>query len=308
MKNPLNYEIERVRYFKKALTRQIRLGLRRMTLKTILHFCLEKSNRLCRLLDEYQVSYSVVDFDPLGKHRNWMVVFDICKETEGFKAFRRSFPIASLSDGGIKYVFSEQEMTEAEWFTLHSITQKINYIGVEPYFKRMCHYRYFGQQGYMHIEGSVRWSSRQFFCRSNSRDDFLFCPERTKQLIEGKWDGIEFLPVIRENSGKEVKDLYQIKVTNRLPLEAFYIDKDQKLKKCPRCGRPLIVEQQDCQIKLKKDYLTDHSSFYTTGEYLTMGGMLKYTIPYRVVPKEFYAFCKTNKLDKGLEFLPVILL
>ena len=276
-------------------------------MKTILHFYIKKTNRLCAILDKYHVPYSASDRNLIGKHEEWMVEFDIFKETEAFKAFRRAFPIASRDNGGIDYVFSEQEIKAAEWFTLRSITQKINYIGGEPYFKSTCHYRYSEQQGYIHIEGSVRWGSRQFFCSSNSLDDFLFCSERAKQLIEGNWDGIEFLPVVRKSSEKIVNDLYQIKVINRLPLEAFRIDKDQKLKKCPRCGRPVVVEQKDCQIKLKKEYMTNHRSFYTTGEYLTMGGLIKYTLPYRVVPREFYIFCKDNKLDRGLTFTPVIL-
>ena len=87
------------------------------------------------------------------------------------------------------------------------------------------------------VTKSMKWSKRLYFSGPNAADDFIFCSKRAKDMLGGKWAGLDFLDVI-DTKNEPYDNLYQLLFARKLPLKALYGGKQTT---CSTCGRQFFA-------------------------------------------------------------------
>ena len=210
-------------------------------------------------------------------------------------------------------------MEQAEWLSVRSFTEKIIVDELDDKtVEQSCYYRgILWTSGYRHLkqigkiqaEKMLKWGNRHFFCGFDwGCQNFLFCSERTRKLLEGQWNGLEFIEAVQRKSGKNIPDIYQMVFKTELPIQAFETGKGSKEIQCELCGKKMIYIP-DCGIytslKIKKEYLKDYKDVYNTGQILTYNRHLQDGFGVHIVSKEFYRFCEERKMNRGLIYEPI---
>lgn len=276
------------------------------------HYYVEHKNRLQKFLDDSDISYEFfVDING-SQH----LVFDMYEDDCVYRKFKMKFPYITKDDWILKDIeYSKQDIENAEWLRVCHPGTKVQYEYANDAFKKSCSYKsfLFRDVCYRHLEqiGSlsaskpVKWG-RQFFAGPNSMDDFIFCSERTKQILEGNWEGLEFWPVKKYNKEEYIHDLYQLYFAKKLPVEAL---EGGKKVFCRNCGREILrVSGIIQQYKIKKEYLTDKRCVYQSGDVITTDIFGYNTFSINIVSQEFYQFCEKNKMNRGMVYEPIVLI
>lgn len=167
-------------------------------------------------------------------------------------------------------------------------------------------YRHTTQIGCLNVEKKVKWGARQFFSGPDAVQlgGLLFCSERTRQLLAGQWDGLEFWPVKKYKTDKVVPDLFQLIFTEELPMEAI---SGGKLEKCRGCGKEIMRFNKGVQnLTLRKEFLTDPYKVYCTGDVLVPEQLIACeTFSLNIVSQEFYRYCEKRQMNRGMIYEPI---
>lgn len=271
------------------------------------HYCLDSSKRLLRFLSAHKVRY---DLTPLPSRNRELCTFDLYQDQKKNWQFRLHFPFAYSVEKVIEYSLSEIE--SADWLFVRSKSNKVEWEYEESAFSRSCRYRRILQMdtSYCHMEQigpltvvkPVKWNARQFFSGPNSADNFLFCSDLAKNLLDGKWSGLEFLPVKKSRNKGYHSNLFQLSFSETIPVQALAGGRPSK---CRFCGSPLFrLFEGENQLQVKKEFL-EQGHVYKTGQVLTGQFLRCDTYSVNIVPHEFYQFCKEHNMERGLIFEPV---
>lgn len=280
-------------------------------MKILRHYCIGKK-RIAKFLEKYKVPYSKL-YDDDDEY-----VFDLEEGTEIYQIFKRKFPLQQIETQREK-IYSKEDLEQAEWLSVRSFTEKIIVDELDDKtVEQSCYYRgILWTSGYRHLkqigkiqaEKMLKWGNRHFFCGFDwGCQNFLFCSERTRKLLEGQWNGLEFIEAVQRKSGKNIPDIYQMVFKTELPIQAFETGKGSKEIQCELCGKKMIYIP-DCGIytslKIKKEYLKDYKDVYNTGQILTYNRHLQDGFGVHIVSKEFYRFCEERKMNRGLIYEPI---
>ena len=273
------------------------------------HYYLEATPRLMNFLNEYNVPY---DLSRLPEASNNICTFDLYEDKDSFEKFKRQFPFVSRFNSIKSVEYSKKDIEDAEWLTIRNKNIKVQWEYEENAFHRTCsykrpfikelYYRHSEQVDVLSVSKPVKWGKRQFFSGPNAADDIIFCSEEAKELLNGKWQGLEFWPVKKCNNSKYTSDLYQLFFVESLPIEA--ISGDSVI--CDICGRKMIyITEATYQLKIRKEYLRNRNKVYKTGDVL-IGQRKNYTtFSVNIVPKEFYQFCEKRQMNRGMVYEPI---
>ena len=270
-----------------------------------------ESKKVIAFLDLHQIKYEISEVPG-----NRICHFDLYEDQDVYELFKKKFPIISKTSSWKYLEYSKEEITSAKWLVLKSSGSKVQYEYTNDAFAPSCQYkrmftkepyfRHYEQIGSLSSHRIVRWGARQFFTGPNSGDDMIFCSEKAKELLNGKYQGLEFWPVKKYNKGTCIEDLHQLIFTQNLPLEAI---SGGKSIRCKGCGKTLLLfKDYRLQFKIKTDYLTDTNCVYTTGEILTEDVRNHETFSLHIVSNAFYQYCEENNMNKGLSYEPIELI
>lgn len=271
------------------------------------HYCENPSKRLRNFLDYYKIPYEVA---PWGDSE-YMYVFDLYKDIDAYKEFKKHFPLLSRNGLG-SIVYSKEEIENAKWLAVRCATTKVQWEYEEESFSRGCvrkrffvrnlRYNHEEQTGILASTKPVRWGTRQYFSGPNAADDLLFCSEKAKNLLGTQWQGLEFWPVRKYGTLNYIFDLYQLFFAEELPIEAFVGGKPEK---CRCCGKKIIrLSKGICEMAIREEYLTNPYKVYRTGSVFTYGLIGCDTISINIVSHEFYQYCEKRGM-RGLIYEPI---
>lgn len=275
------------------------------------HFCLEKQNRLVEFLERYHVIYDVTEIS-----KSSLCTFQLYEDQEAYRRFKKQFPMALRYDSLKMIEYSKSDIENAEWLIVRNKSTKVTWNYDEKAFYSSCSYKKFlcKEMQYKHPEQvnilsstrAVKWSTRQFFSGPNSADDIIFCSEKARQILDNKWQGLEFLPVKKSNTSQYIPDLYQLFFKKILPVEAI---RGGVFMTCRNCGKKMIrISKELYQLEFDKKYFLNPYSVYTTGNVLTTGLKGNETFFLNIVSQEFYQYCEKYQMNRGMIYEPIKLI
>lgn len=271
------------------------------------YYCIQsrKSKRIQSFLDEFELEYELEDD---------YFTFWLADNHIAFNKFKKKFPfiLANLSQP----VYTIEEIETAKWLIVSTSSQKVILENIDNAFSYMCeykrlfskeiHYRHMEQSGIFEAKKAVKWGNQHYFYGSDMcaiRD--LFCNDIAKKILLNNWKGFSFLPVKRyKKDDVYIENLNQVCFEKILPIEAIQLQGKERMKRCPNCGKiSYKIDRVFYQLSLKKEYLSDMNSVYSTGNIWNTGIMEEY--PMYIVPISFYHKCKQFGIDRNLYYEPV---
>lgn len=269
------------------------------------HYCIDERESVVEFLKRYQISYEVI-----GMVGDKTIIFDIYEDQYSYEMFKKSFPMLSISSFK-NLEFSKEDIEKSKWLMVSCRGTNVEYVFQKEAFQYSCpykipfhkksFYRHFKQISNLTVEKNVKWGKRQFFSGPNSMENIIFCSERTKNILENRWEGLQFKNVINKKGNDYIDDLYQLFFENAIPFSAFV---NAKSVRCHKCRKKMILVS-DCIFKIKEEYLQDSSKVYQTGEVITDGRIFGETVVLYIVPQEFYRYCEERGMNRGMDYRPV---
>lgn len=266
------------------------------------HYCMRDKFGLVKFLNRFQIMYETAGME------NELYSFDLYEDQDVYKKFKERFPFISRFDSFNTIEYSKEEIEKAEWLFIRSQSIKVQWEYDEKAYKQLCPYkplfqkelcyRHSEQTHILSVTKAVKWGTRQFFSGPNAADDIIFCSERAKSILENRWNGLEFWPVKKCNSSKNVADLYQLFFAKCLPIDAL---SGGKMAVCKGCGRKILrVSDGTNQLAINRKYLQDQRNVYNTGEVLTGYIIGSNTFSLNIVPQDFYQYCERHGMNRGM--------
>lgn len=270
------------------------------------YYCIQgrKVKRVQAFLDDFEFEY---------EREEDFLTFWIEDNQEAFKRFKRKFPFMIANSS--QPVYSKEELETAKWLIVSTASLKVILENLENTFSYRCEYKrlFSKESSYRHSEQTdnfeakkgVKWGNQHYFYGSDMyaiRE--LFCSDIAKRILLRNWKGISFRPVKKYNKDAYIDNLNQICFEQILPIEAIQLQGKERMKKCPDCGKiSYKIDGVFYQLSLKKEYLADENSFYSTGNIWNSGLMHEY--PMYIVPASFYKKCRELGMDRNLYYVPV---
>ena len=253
-----------------------------------------------------------LDIDELSD----FVCFDIFQNSEQHLRLKEKFP--NISNPVKWYVFSEEEMQEAEWFTMRSTNEKLEDSCPEKTFSYSCYasnyynpplkfdlYSHQTQVAPFYFSKPVKWGRNFFYSCSDKGQDTFFCSETaSKLMLQHGLKGMEFLPVLSKKTNKPMPDIYQFNVTNMIPDSSFHVVGASGICTCPVCGKSRYVVNSLSRPSVDKSVLGEQD-FYVTDMIQTYNGPC-FPSPFYIVSKRACDFFRKYRFDRTLELFPLL--
>lgn len=268
-------------------------------------------SRLINFLKKRNIPYELCSL--VGGTNACICAFDLYRDQDAFIEFRIRFPFWGWVTESIEYTKSEVE--NAEWLFVRSASKLVKWEYHSSSFRQSCEYKkpFLRDKYYKHSEQikpltatqKMKWSTRRYFSGPETAEDFIFCSKRAKNMLDGKWQGLNFLNVMNVN-GEPYDDLYQLVFERRLPPEALRGGKETT---CRSCERPVIrFKNVLLQLEIQKKLIPDTDSVYSTGDVLTDSIIGFPTYSMNIVPQSFYQYCKEKCMNHGMIYEPINLI
>lgn len=277
------------------------------------HYFYIAKNELISFLEKNKISYEICD---LPETTNKLCTFDLYEDQELYWQFKKRF-FYLLKHNSIRTIeYSKQEIENADWLSVRSIGTKVQWEYEKDAFQRTCpykrlfiknlDYRHSKQVDILTVSKAIKWGAKQYFSGPNAADDFLFCSEKAKELLNDKWEGLEFWPVKKYNSTKYISNLYQLVFKDYLPIEAI---SGGKAILCEGCGKKIMRFAEGIhKLEIKKEYLNNPLKVYRTDDVLTEELKGCTTFSLNIVSQEFYQYCEVNQMNRGMIYEPIKLI
>lgn len=277
------------------------------------HYFYTAKKELISFLEKNKIVYEICD---LPESNNKLCTFDLYEDQELYWQFKKQFFYLPKNNSIRTIEYSKQEIESAEWLTVRSKGTKVQWEYEEDAFQKTCaykrlfinelYYRHSMQVDLLSVSKAVKWGSKQYFSGPNTADDFLFCSERARELLKGRWEGLEFWPVRKYNSTQRMSDIYQLVFMNNLPINAIA---GGKTIECESCGKKVMRFAEGIHmLEIKKEYLKDPFKVYRTDDVLTEQLKKCTTFSLNIVSQEFYRYCEKNQMNRGMIYEPIKLI
>lgn len=248
------------------------------------------------------------------------VVFDLIEGSEEQIRLKNKFPDwKGLPD----YVFSDEDMDEAEWFTARSTNWKLENCALEKTFEYSCktivtppkvygheepfvRYIHQVQAGPFYFKKPIKWGRNFFYACDNRGLQTLFCNDVAMSILtKAELRGITFNPVLLFKNESVMENVHQVSFDETIPDSHVRISGDFYTLDCPVCGKAKYVVPRLSRPMVDRSKLGD-KDFYTTQDSYTYD-RYPYPTPYWIASKKAYLTIKNNRLDNTLEFSPLLL-
>lgn len=162
------------------------------------HYAAPARPKLISFLEKYEVSYEIY---PVPGVDNSFCAFDLYKDQEIFHRFIMEFPFLNNNKITEAIEYSKYEINNSAWLFVRSKSRKVEWKYTSVAFQLSCCYKkmlcrdnlfkHSEQVKPLTVTKSMKWSKRLYFSGPNAADDFIFCSKRAKDMLEGKWTGLD---------------------------------------------------------------------------------------------------------------------
>ena len=172
----------------------------------------------------------------------------------------------------ITNVFSEKELTNADYLTLYPIKPVIDITNVQEAFDFSCkrisflgdiRYRHLTQKSCLCISPFKGNEKTYFFTESTGRHILFVRKDIQNVLMENDIKGVMFLPVYKNSRNKTLTDsgFLQVLSQNILYSDSIVIEEPERITECPICHKKQIVDAQGYQLKLFSEKILANQDF-----------------------------------------------
>lgn len=214
------------------------------------------------------------------------------------------------------YIFSDEEMDAAEWFTARSTNSKFECCKEHKTFRFSCPAaQVFGRpdfEFYMHREqiGSfyfnkpVKWGRNHFYSCKSGGFEALFCDDFARSIIDNNLKGASFLPVLSSKNGRELENIHQLTIDTILPTDTYSFIEERGQWTCPLCGKKKYITDALSRLRVDKRVLGE-LDFYSSGTIDTTDVSVSEG-EVVIISKRAYELFKKYNFDRTLELFPLI--
>ena len=216
------------------------------------------------------------------------------------------------------YVFSEEEMQAAEWFTMRSTNEKLEDACPEKTFSRSCYasnyydpplkfdlYSHQTQVAPFYFSKPIKWGRNFFYSCNDIGQETLFCSETaSKLMLQHCLKGMEFLPVLSKKTNRAMSDIYQFNITSVIPDSSFHVIGASRVWTCPVCGKSRYEVNSLSRLSVDKSVLGEQD-FYVTDMIQTCYGP-SFPSPYYIASKKACEVFRKYHFDRTIELFPLL--
>lgn len=249
-----------------------------------------------------------------------LTVFDVIKGSE--EHLRLKSETLDWREVLSWYVFSEEDMNEAEWFVFRSTNWKLENCALEKTFERRCKvvkmtnalygpaepydfYHHLTQKGPFYFKKPIRWG-RNFFYSCDIRGfQTLFCNDVARAVLtKAGLSGMSFEPALLKKDDSVIENFHQFCIDETIPDSHVKISGEFRTMDCPVCGKPKYIVAELSRPMVARSKLGD-KDFYITQDSYTYD-VVPYPGHYWIASKKAYLTIKNNGMDNTLEFSPLL--
>ena len=276
-----------------------------MKIKKHISFSTDHDHKLTRYLTENDINFKV------GEIISYLDIFTDDPQWESVSRLAEECSAVCLSET----VFSKKELDAAEWLTLRSTWQNgypmpdddLGYLRDTYDDKRYCYECGCGlyQREPFKIKKTPSWGKRGFMML-NWVDDEIFVSDEVKEFLQSsELSGFHFTSV-RNKSGKEIlPNIYQMCVNTILDVGLLYPQECiRNVLCCPRCGKVKYHPNGIGMYRFKRSIFEGMPDVVKSNEWFGWGHGADRLI---IVRNSFYRTVVENKMDRALEFQPIVL-
>lgn len=210
--------------------------------------------------------------------------------------------------------FTKKELDSAEWLTVRPLCLKIE------------NYDEYGDErfglSYVFCPGVGRWTCvaknryQPMFCRKPikwGRNHYfygayecgyteMFCSDAAKKIFHENYIPVVYEPLYNRKM-EVVPDVHHMIPLNTLPNEAFDLSGMDVLTDCNVCGTKVYFYNEHAQLKIDRRFMWPIAKVY--GTHSIFGSVV--SGPLMIISQEVRQIMLEHKMERGLEFIPVVL-
>ena len=244
--------------------------------------------------------------------------FTLLQDSDDWVRFREAFP--EIQPHYSNYVYTEEEMENAQWYTIESTNWKIECAYMEETFSTSCEYSskvgdrnetinigyHITQVAPFYLSKPIKWGKNYFYSNMYGGKRTIFCSDKAKAIMENAGlKGAVFSPVINHNSGIVYDNSFQFDSCNIISDDDIRFYGPAKLWKCPLCGKSKYLTSALTQIVVNKSIL-GNSDFYKTNDVHTFLHYSSYPEPFWIISKKAYNTIKAYGMDRSMHIMPLM--
>lgn len=289
-------------------------------MKILQRYVIDYDIRVAEVLEYYNIEYddnrSLLDFQVYSSHSCISAIKNLVPNIE---------PLYSL------YKFSNEEMDEAEWFTMRSTNKKLENVLDERTFDYSCKYTrqvntwapnkaagtYYVREdidSYGHetqvapyyFSKKIKWGRNFFYSVFRRGAEDFFCNTVAKNIItQNGLKGASFLPPLKKQTNEPMEDAYQFIINNIIPESSCEVVDYRDIYHCPVCGKEEYGVYSLSRVRVKKNLLGDQDFYATEPIYTCCDG---WCIPDRfsIISHRAYEVFKASGFTRTLEIAPLL--
>lgn len=269
-------------------------------MRTRYYYCFRYRKEVYDVLEECNIPSSL---------EYGLLSFSIYTDEECFTKIRKM--MEGIRDPLTFREFSKEELDGAQWLLMRSKCGKISTGNEEYTFSFTCPYAQ-NPVRYHHIEQvapyllykPIKWKNRNNFYSDDCGDFYtIFCSSHAKSVLSSFFTGICYDKVLKKDGSTAWEDIFQLRFTNILPLEALMLPASAQTIKCPSCGRVEIdvLEPEEYLMKLNRDVFDGNGDIFATPSVFGPGA----THPYYIVSQRFRQIILENLQERNMVFVPI---
>lgn len=277
--------------------------------------------KISEILDAYGVEYDA------NVHST--VVFNIPSDHECLADLKAIAP--NIRQLYSFYKFSDEEMHEAEWFTMRSTNMKLENALEEKTFEYSCKYSkrinvfapnkeaitrfvqedadFYGHETQIapyYFSSKIKWGRNFFYSVLKSGANDFFCNKVAKNIItQNGLKGASFLPPLKKQTREPMEDSYQFIINNIIPASSCEVLGYRDIYHCPVCGKKEYGIDNLSRLRVSKAVLANQD-FYATEPMLTWCD--EWCIPdhFSIISHRAYEVFKASGFTRTLEIAPLL--
>lgn len=241
-------------------------------------------------------------------------VFEVFEDNEHWEEINKNanhYYLLTL----VETIYSPKEFNNAEWLSVRSKWRwaypqpegKMEYRHITYNDEKLCNGcgRGLVQKDSFRLKKTPKWSSKNFLMLNWVEDELFISSKGKDELQKSSLKGIHFYDVKRAKDNVSFDDVYQLHIKDQL--SPGMIEDSETIAStihCHKCGGTKFIHSGKGFKYKKSVFINVDVDIIKSAETFGDGHMCARII---FVSQEFFQFIKKNKLDRNLEFEPILL-
>lgn len=268
-------------------------------------YCEKYKVKVEQYLKNHKIKYKIVGDGILVPKLISFTIYDDVLIDPNFQQLMHSNPIVTNE-------FTQRELFAAGYLTMRPVKNVVDIVNANDAFLYKCPRKsIFGKKRFEHREQisqlrikKINIKGATWFFSSATGFSEIFAKEEVCEFVQNNGiTGMQIKPVLLDGKGCSVKSsLCQLWSQKIIPTNKIFIDKTQKIRKCPICGSLKVLCKQDYQLQLIGSVSDLSDDFYMTEAIFGEG----ISFPFYIVSQRLYQLIISTKMSRNVSFAPVI--